>query len=1073
MVVAVQEFDTVDVLRLEVETDPTGLVNLVQNPSGELGGWGWITTISGSKIDGGTALTYTGVAGASWFTTEEMPVAAGQYAAARWNATGGTAGYYFRARFEWINSAGAVISSSTQTGYLARNSGVGNLAAQLAPAGTVWARLRFDVYSTNTGTNPGGAHTFTFKEVTVGKAAASATLGAQRANLVPNPSFETDTAGWFAGGDSTIARSTAQAYVGAASLRYTHGSTAGGSFWTLEGRRGIPVTGGASYAISTRSKAATTARTWKFYPQWYDASGNNIGSGSPISLTNTTGGWTAGTGAVTAPASAVTLALDAEVTAVAGEQHYFDAFLVEQAATAGTYFDSATPDAGGWDYGGTTRPPTVLPTRTNLIKNPVPTSMSYYAGEIGSAISFNSSGNYVRAESAGIGNDTFVNPADGASGVSGDAGAMRLGMQAGKTYTVSAEVGPRVDYGTPALANRARRIVVFYRVGGGAYVETPSPLVGVGERTSVTFTLPSGTTEAFIRLYNGYGSQNVGGLPGASSYQDWRKVILEERTSEIATYFDGGTADSTSDFTAYDRGWTGTPNASTSTEAATVTLPYSTALNSALGYLDPVQYLNVIGESHELRIVRQELQVGTLDAVIISRTLDPADSTLIRPGRRARLRALVGGVWEELITGKLLKADVEYELKDPKIPDEKRATISVNLVDAGQPLSQAKRPQGVATIAELPLVLEGAGVPWNVNGSGNQVATATPTTFNDNASALTQLALTRDTRAGYAWVSRRGVVNAWDPGSLPSPAPVVLDETAYSDLKVTFATDDCINAVSFTVQSLGVDGTTTETTYGPYEDATSIETYGRLLKEFTVTGLSKVQVDALAAAILAANKTPVRRVQSVTLPLTKLARVNAHALRDLYDLVQVNNTEVALSANLRVTGVEHVVSTRSWMLTLTFAANGGVASPIFQPPVQSDASPDVGIIELFAGPVSKIPSTKLLCDGSSKAVASYPYLFAVIGYTYGGSGANFNVPNLVDRFPIGAGTKALGTTGGGPTKTLTVANLPGGHPTGYTGSSLMGSGPTPAFGVTATGGTSTPFDVMNPWIALTPVIRAV
>ena len=34
-----QQFKTADVVRLEVETDPAGLVNLVQNPSGELGGW--------------------------------------------------------------------------------------------------------------------------------------------------------------------------------------------------------------------------------------------------------------------------------------------------------------------------------------------------------------------------------------------------------------------------------------------------------------------------------------------------------------------------------------------------------------------------------------------------------------------------------------------------------------------------------------------------------------------------------------------------------------------------------------------------------------------------------------------------------------------------------------------------------------------------------------------------------------------------------------------------------------------------------------------------------------------------
>jgi hypothetical protein len=69
--------------------------------------------------------------------------------------------------------------------------------------------------------------------------------------------------------------------------------------------------------------------------------------------------------------------------------------------------------------------------------------------------------------------------------------------------------------------------------------------------------------------------------------------------------------------------------------------------HSCIGFGHPlaiIYYLNVIGESHELRIVRQALQSGELTATIVSRSLDPADSSLIRPGRRARLRALVNGV---------------------------------------------------------------------------------------------------------------------------------------------------------------------------------------------------------------------------------------------------------------------------------------------------------------------------------------------------------------------------------------------------------------------------------------------
>lgn len=39
----------------------------------------------------------------------------------------------------------------------------------------------------------------------------------------------------------------------------------------------------------------------------------------------------------------------------------------------------------------------------------------------------------------------------------------------------------------------------------------------------------------------------------------------------------------------------------------------------------------------------------------------------------------------------------------------------------------------------------------------------------------------------------------------------------------------------------------------------------------------------------------------------------------------------------------------------------------------------------------------LLCDGASVSTSTYPSLFAVIGYTYGGSGASFNVPDLRGR----------------------------------------------------------------------------
>lgn len=48
-----------------------------------------------------------------------------------------------------------------------------------------------------------------------------------------------------------------------------------------------------------------------------------------------------------------------------------------------------------------------------------------------------------------------------------------------------------------------------------------------------------------------------------------------------------------------------------------------------------------------------------------------------------------------------------------------------------------------------------------------------------------------------------------------------------------------------------------------------------------------------------------------------------------------------------------------------------------------------------------LPSGYLWCDGSSYNTADYPTLFAAVGYTYGGGGGTFNVPDMRGRVAIG------------------------------------------------------------------------
>lgn len=71
------------------------------------------------------------------------------------------------------------------------------------------------------------------------------------------------------------------------------------------------------------------------------------------------------------------------------------------------------------------------------------------------------------------------------------------------------------------------------------------------------------------------------------------------------------------------------------------------------------------------------------------------------------------------------------------------------------------------------------------------------------------------------------------------------------------------------------------------------------------------------------------------------------------------------------------------------------------------------------------PTNHVLCDGTSYSTVTYSELFAKIGYTFGGSGSSFQVPDLRGRSPLGAnGTYPLGSAGGAATHTLVLSEIP-------------------------------------------------
>jgi microcystin-dependent protein len=72
----------------------------------------------------------------------------------------------------------------------------------------------------------------------------------------------------------------------------------------------------------------------------------------------------------------------------------------------------------------------------------------------------------------------------------------------------------------------------------------------------------------------------------------------------------------------------------------------------------------------------------------------------------------------------------------------------------------------------------------------------------------------------------------------------------------------------------------------------------------------------------------------------------------------------------------------------------------------------------------------ILCNGASYLITDYPKLFAIINYSFGGSGASFNVPDARSRVlgAIGQGSglsdRTLGQAVGAETHTLTTTEMP-------------------------------------------------
>ena len=157
--------------------------------------------------------------------------------------------------------------------------------------------------------------------------------------------------------------------------------------------------------------------------------------------------------------------------------------------------------------------------------------------------------------------------------------------------------------------------------------------------------------------------------------------------------------------------------------------------------------------------------------------------------------------------------------------------------------------------------------------------------------------------------------------------------------------------------------------------------------------------------------------------------------------------------------------------------------------VSSEESPGpIGSMRMFSS--ATVPSNWFMCYGQSKDKATYIDLFNVIGYTYGGSGANFNLPDMRGYTSIGldnmggssagrvSGATSLNYTIGTENHTLSESEIPA-HTHTYTQNSGEGNGAGNSGGADSgtqtrdmsTVGSSSAHNNMQPWLALNWMIK--
>ncbi len=155
-------------------------------------------------------------------------------------------------------------------------------------------------------------------------------------NLITNPSIEVNTTGWISGTATSMARSTAEAHSGSASLLYTTTAANQYGYFTM------PSSGGKTYSVSLWAKGTGTLRVYFSRAP----SGQSLGAGMTQPLTSTWQRYTT-TATTDAPTTAINVIIWQNLAG--NNSMYIDDVILTETSSPQNYADG---NSANWVWNG-------------------------------------------------------------------------------------------------------------------------------------------------------------------------------------------------------------------------------------------------------------------------------------------------------------------------------------------------------------------------------------------------------------------------------------------------------------------------------------------------------------------------------------------------------------------------------------------------------------------------------------------------------------------------------------------------------------------------------------------------